>query len=219
MLIAAKRSMHPSTKGAREMAGVTLSLDDIQQAPPDVRRWLEEKVAGTFGLRRAEPAMPMPARHLVACNVENARAVLSLIQRTLPVVKVFFELAREPVATSAQGLRALQLDQMARHAQLQSGAQVVACLEMINAAVQSAYRQPDAALTALDGAGHCVVTDATARSVLALWQELVATRGIAGPEVAPASAGQNASAAPAEAPFVMSAPPFTVGAPTASAVG
>jgi hypothetical protein len=54
-------------------------------------------------------------------------------------------------------------------------------------ALQRLRGEPDAALTALDAAGHCVVADATARSILALWQEIVAARELAQPSVVPAA--------------------------------
>ncbi len=154
------------------MVGITLSPEQIHQAPPEVRRWLEQQIASALGLHRAEPALQAPARHLIGCNVEEARAILSLIQGLLPVVSVFFELGREPVAASTQGLRALRLDEMLRHVHLQAPEQIVACLEAIDEALQRVRREPAAALTALDGSGHCLVADATARSILALWREI-----------------------------------------------
>jgi hypothetical protein len=110
----------------------------------------------------------------LGCDLESARSVLSLIQRSLPVVSVTFEMGREPVATSLRGLLALQLDTMARHAHLRSTEQAVACLQAIDAALQRMSNTADAVLTVLDGSGHCLVADVTARNILALWQEIVA---------------------------------------------
>src|SRR6185436_19036363 len=106
------------------------------------------------------------------------RGVLSLINDILPVMNVFFELAREPAVATAQGLRALRLDDMARHVRLQGPEQVMACLRAIDEALQRVNGAPDALLTALDGAGHCLVAHTTARSILALWQEIVAARDL-----------------------------------------
>ena len=79
------------------MVGITLSPEQIHQAPSEVRHWLEQQIAGALGLQRNEPALE-PPRHLIACNVAEARSILSLIQGLIPVVGVFFELAREPAA-------------------------------------------------------------------------------------------------------------------------
>lgn len=197
------------------MVGITLSPEQIGQAPPEVRRWLEQQVAAALGLYRPSAAPGIPERHLVACGVDEVRAILSQIQGMLPVVSVFFELGREPVATSSDGVRALRLDEMTRHARLQAPQQVVACLNAIDEALQNATGRPDAALTALDNTGHCLVADATARSILAVWQAIVAARGPAYPVEVPAQAepphappsmpGGTASGAP----YTLSMPGFT----------
>jgi hypothetical protein len=118
------------------MVGITLSPEQINQAPPEVWRWLEQQISTTLGLYRPEPALQTPQPHLVGCDLESARSILSLMHGVLPGVSVFFELGREPVATSPRGLRALQLDTMARHAHLQSTEQVVACLQAIKSTLQ-----------------------------------------------------------------------------------
>jgi hypothetical protein len=161
------------------MIGITLSPEQIGQAPPEVRRWLEQQIVGVLNASRGKPAMQPPERHLVGCDLATARGILSLINDILPVMNVFFELAREPAVATAQGLRALRLDDMARHARLQGPDQVMACLRAIDEALQRVSGAPDALLTALDGAGHCLVADTTARSILALWQEIVAARDLA----------------------------------------
>jgi len=181
------------------MLGITLSAEQIQQAPPEVRRWIEQQVAGMFGLSPAAPTLEAPPQRLIACSPEEARVILSLIQSSPPVVGVFFELAREPVAASPQGLRALRLDEMGRHVRLQTTEQVIACLQMIDQALKRASGSPDAAVTALDGAGHCLVADATARSIFSLWQEIVAAH-----DLAPAE-GATMPALPSVA-----SPPFTI---------
>jgi hypothetical protein len=186
------------------MVGITLSPEQIGQAPPEVRRWLEQQIAGVLGFYRPEPAMHAPERHLIACNLETARAVLSQIHGILPLVSVFFELARDPIAATGQGLRALRLDEMARHARLQSPDQVMACLRAIDETLQHVSGAPDALLTALDGTGHCLVADATARSILALWQEIVASRDLSArpfAETAPYPAGM-----PVQPQFTTSSP-------------
>ncbi len=192
------------------MVGITLSPEQINQAPPEVRRWLEEQISGSLGLYRREPMLRAPEPHMIACDAEEARAILSLIQGMLPVVSVFFELGREPVAVSPQGLRALRLDEIAQHARLRSPEEAVACLKVIDGALQRAYGKPDAVLTAIDAAGHCLVADATARSILALWQEIVAAHDLVQPG-RPAVQAMPTATMPlqGQAPYEMSMPPFT----------
>ncbi len=195
------------------MVGITLSSEQILHAPPEVRRWLEQQIAGTLGLFPAAPELQVPTRHLVGCSPGEAQAILSLIQGFLPVTAVFFELAREPAAMPRQGLRALRLDDIGLHVHLQNTDQVCACLDAIDKALQRATGRPDAAVTVLDGAGHCLIADATAKSILSLWQEIVAARGLAAPDLAPAEDGpaQSVPSAPTASPVrTMSAPPFTI---------
>ena len=188
------------------MVGITLSQEQIQHAPAEVRRWLEQQVAETLGLRRGAPQMPPPGRHLVGCSLDEARVILSAIEGKLPVAAVFFELGRHPEATAPNGLRALRLDDMARHVRLQTTEQVVACLAAIDEALQRLSGQSDAALTALDGAGHCLVAEQTAHSVLALWHEIVTQRDMALHESATGHAAAPATAPPFQEPYAVSVP-------------
>ena len=164
------------------MVGITLSPEQIGQAPPEVRRWLEQQISATLGLYRPQPEMAPLERHLVGFDLDGARAVLSLIQGALPVTSVFFELGREPVGASPQGVRALRLDDMVHGARLRSADQLIACLRSIDVAAQRACGNPEAVLTVLDGAGHCLVADVTSRNILALWQEIMAAHQPAVPE-------------------------------------
>jgi HSP20 family molecular chaperone IbpA len=184
----------------RPMVGITLTPEQIQQAPPEVRRWIEQEITSALGLSRPAPVVEAPARHLVGCDLEQARAILSLISGMLPVTGVFFELAHEPVGVTQQGLHVLRLDDIQRHCRLQSTEQVAACLEAIDEALRRTSNSPDLALTILDHAGHCVVADQTAHSILALWQEIVMPRGA----VRPVAAGPNGGAAPIfQAPYAI----------------
>ncbi len=188
------------------MIGITLLPEQIRAAPPEVRRWLEAEIAQSFAANHGAPTLTAETRHLVACNVEEARSILALIQGMLPVVQVFFELGRDPLAMTAEGLRLLRLDQMMQHAHLRTPDQLVACLEAIDAALQRVRGEPGMTLTALDNSGHCLVADATARSILAVWQDIVASHNLVRAEAAPIPASQSAT--PFSAPYAISVPPM-----------
>ncbi|MCA7119699.1 MAG: hypothetical protein LGL72_09885 [Acidibrevibacterium sp.] len=204
------------------MIGITLLPEQIRAAPPEIRRWLEAEIAATFapgiaaesshaGARygSAPAAHDAETRRLVACDLDEARAILSLIQGMLPVVSVFFELGREPIAVSAEGLRVLRLDQMMQHAHLRALDQLAACLQAIDAACERVRGVADAALTVLDGAGHCLVAEETGRSVFLLWQEIVATHDLGQPAAALAGdAPAGAAAPPFSSPYAISVPPL-----------
>ena len=165
------------------MAGITLSVDEIKAAPPEVRRWLEMEVLRALGVQPAPAAAGMPA--LIGCNVEEARDVLALVQGLLPVVSVFFELGREAASVAVHGMRAFRIADILRHARLQSPDQVVQCLDVLTQALRRVRGEPNAALFALDAQGHCLVAEATMRSVLRLWQEIVAQRALHAEAAAP----------------------------------
>src|SRR6187399_3040846 len=108
------------------MIGIMLSPEQVRRAPLEVRRWLQREIAASLGLDGSEPALHMASPHLVGLSLDEARTMLSAIYDLLPVVSVFFELGREPATASGHGVRALRLDEMARHARLQSPEQVIA---------------------------------------------------------------------------------------------
>jgi hypothetical protein len=162
------------------MAGITLSMDDIKAAPPEVRRWLEHEIARALGLQ-AVPA-PAQAQSLVGCNIEEAREMLALVQGMLPVTSVFFELGREAASVAVHGMRAFRIGDILRHARLQSPDQLIQCLNVLTQALRRSRGEAAAEFFALDDQGHCLVAEATMRSILRLWQEIVAQRAGEQPE-------------------------------------
>ena len=70
------------------MVGITLSPQQIHQAPPEVRRWIEQQIGDALGLSRTAPTVEAPPKHLVCCRLEEARAILPMITGLLPVVSV-----------------------------------------------------------------------------------------------------------------------------------
>jgi hypothetical protein len=107
------------------MVALTLSAEQVRNAPREVRRWLEQQLLASLGLQ--PPSAEPDATPLVACSGEEAGKVLSLIQGRIPVVSVFFELGREGARTDIEGLQAFRLDDILRHTRLQSLEQLVAC--------------------------------------------------------------------------------------------
>ena len=160
------------------MAGITLSADDIKAAPPEIRRWLEQEILRTLG---AQPAQaPTGAPPLIGCNIEEARDILTLVQSMLPVVSVLFELGREAASVAVHGMRAFRIADIQRHTRLQSPDQVIQCLNVLTQALRRARNDVAAVFFALDDQGHCLVAETTMRSVLRLWQEIVAQRALEG---------------------------------------
>jgi hypothetical protein len=168
------------------MVGITLSPEQIRAAPPEVRRWLEHEIAVSLGLQAPEAAeAKRRSPHLVSLSVDEAAKVLTLIEGTLPVANVFFELGREGSSAGVDGLEAFRLTDILRHARLQTLEQLAACLEAINAAVRSVRADEGATLYGMDQQGYCFIADETQRSILRVWQQLVMERGLMMPGPAP----------------------------------
>lgn len=156
------------------MVGITLTPEQIRSAPLDVRRWLEREVAATLGLRPLEASMEQPqAEHLVACSLEEAAAVLSLIQGMFPVVNVFFELGRQGASVGGEGLEAFRLVDILRHTRLQDVNQVISLLEIINHAVRRVRNDPSATLFVLDSRGDCIIAAQTQQNISRLWHQVI----------------------------------------------
>ncbi|HUB16920.1 MAG TPA: hypothetical protein VMB34_33605 [Acetobacteraceae bacterium] len=165
------------------MLGISLTAEQIRAAPPEVRHWLEQQVAGLFSPVAEEVAQAAP-RHLALLNPGDAQAVLEQIEDILPVVSVFFELGRENASVPVQGVRVFRLAEILRHTRLESVAQVIDCLEVINDALRHVRKDPEALFCAVDRDGRCFVAEPTSRAVLSLWQGIVASRDLQLPKAA-----------------------------------
>lgn len=161
------------------MVGITLSAEQLRAAPPDVRRWIEHEVAISLGLHAPEVVdAKRGSPQLVGLTVDEAAKVLSMIEGTLPVANVFFELGREGSSAGVNDLEAFRLVDIVRHARLQTMEQLADCLNIINAAVRSVRADANATLYGLDQRGYCFIAGQTHRSIQRLWRELVMERSL-----------------------------------------
>ena len=176
------------------MAGVTLSVEEIRAAPPEVRRWLEQEIVRALRrcIRAGTSRQPAPPP-LIGCNVEEVREMLALVQGVLPVVSVFFELGREAAGMPVHGMRAFPIADIQRHSRLHAPAQVIECLDLLTDALRRVRGDAEAAFYALDNLGHCLVAEATMRSILRLWQEIVAQQALQASSGAATCRARNAS--------------------------
>lgn len=158
------------------MVGITLSAEQIQAAPSEVRQWLEHEIAHTLGFGpAAQPASP-EAPHLAACSPQEAMAVYESIRSMLPVVTVFFELGRLGTRISDQGFVAIRLPEMLRNTRLPDSSRLVACLEVIDRAFRLARNDDHAVLSIIDPRGYCIVAEETQQGILAVWAREIAAQ-------------------------------------------
>lgn len=157
------------------MIGITLTTDQIRNAPKEVRQWIEHEVTASLGLAAEAPApQPVQAAHLDACSEEEAVAILAQVRGMLPAVNVFFEFARPGVTFGHPPAMAFRLIDILHHTKLQNIGQVMACLEAINEAFARLRGNATVRLFGFDNEGHCFVSPQTQASIAALWQEVIA---------------------------------------------
>jgi hypothetical protein len=177
------------------MFGITLGPDQVRRAPLEVRRWLRAEIAASLGFD-SEPVAPNGGAYLSACTPETAAEIFRLIQPSLPVVNVFFEFGRDGDFVSAEGLVAHRLNDMLRHARLQTMEQLSACLRTIDQAAREASGDAGIRLYWIDSRGYCLVPSTTQRSVAILWSRLMGGPGAATPFMVPEGEQHVAEAQP-----------------------
>ncbi len=161
------------------MTAITLTAEEIRNAPAPVRQWIEQQVSAALGLTLQPQAAPPQAAHLVACGAEQAAAVLAQIQSIPPAVNVLFEFARPGICFGTPSVMSFRLTDLQHHAQLADVGEVMECLEMINKAFAAASGDPLARFCGFDNEGHCLIAPATQQGVAALWQDVVARHSMA----------------------------------------
>jgi len=154
------------------MIGITLSSEQIQRAPAEVRRWIEREVVTSLGLQVQAMDSQRQTTQLAACSHDDLAAVLSLIQGVFPAVNVFFELGRKGAGFAQDQFEAYRLSDIQHHVRLQSTEQVMACLNLINQAFHQ-VRGPAAASFYGSDSDYCFVTAETQQNIRRLWFELV----------------------------------------------
>lgn len=176
------------------MIGITLTTDQIRNAPPQVRQWIEHEVIASLGLAADAPpaAEHGQGAHLASCNAEEAAAVLAQIQGLVPAFNVFFEFARPGISYGQPPVMAFRLIDILYHTRLQDIGQVVECLEAINQALARVRHDPAARFCGFDNQGHCLIAPETQRSIAALWQTILANQQVTGND-GPASNAASAA--------------------------
>lgn len=163
------------------MIGITLTSEQISNAPAPVRQWIEQQVIASLGLTAQSRSAPPPqAAHLVACSEEEATAVLARIQGVLPAVHVLFEFARPGINFGQPPVMAFRLIDLLHHTGLANVDEVLECLEMINQAFAKVRNDPSARFCGFDNEGHCLIAPETQLSIAALWRGMIASQRNAG---------------------------------------
>lgn len=157
------------------MTGITLTADQIRNAPGPVRQWIEQEVIRSLGLVPQTPvAAPVETAHLVACSKDDVAGVLAHIRGAFPAVNVLFEFGRPGINYGQPAVMTFRLMDILHHTRLQDIEQVMTCLEMINEALTVVRKDPSARFCGFDNEGHCLIAPQTQASIAALWEDMTA---------------------------------------------
>ena len=161
------------------MTGITLTTDQIRNAPAPVRQWIEQEVINSLGLNSAglapRPPVAAPAQtaHLVACSEDDVAGMFEHIRGTFPAVNVLFEFGRPGITYGEPEVMTFRLMDILHHTRLQQIEQVMTCLEMINQALTVVRKDPSARFCGFDNEGHCLIAPQTQASIASLWQDMM----------------------------------------------
>jgi hypothetical protein len=171
------------------MIGITLTADQIRNAPAPVRRWIEQQVSVSL---RPAPQAPSAMPPQAACSVEDIAGILDHIRGLFPAVNVLFEFGRPGITYGPSTVMAFRLIDILHHTRLEDVGQVMTCLEMINEALTVVKGDASARFCGFDNEGHCFIAPQTHASIATLWQTMLARQKAAqeseaGKKVAPAA--------------------------------
>lgn len=166
------------------MTAFTFSAEQLQHAPPEVRRWFAAEIARALGTVEAMPGEarrpavgPAAATALATCTAQEALQVFELVGRDAVVTRLLFELARGgAVAAGLPGLHALRLADLLHGAGLPDEDHLLAALGLIDRAFRQVRGDDGGSLFGFDDAGHLYLHEGTQLAIRRVWQELVAAR-------------------------------------------
>lgn len=167
------------------MTAIALDAEQIRMAPPEVRQWILREVIASLELQNRLPVDEAPREHLAACNPKEVTAIFNQIQGVLPAVNVFFEFGRQGAVIPGANIEAFALLDIAHHTRLQSVAQVIGCIDIINQALGRIRGDTSITFCGFDQDGHCYVALETQQSILQLWKTVIADRQLAAGGEAP----------------------------------
>ena len=155
------------------MVDITLSSERIRTAPIEVRRWIENELAESLGMRAPVP-LPVHHEHLVPCMRDELTQIFDFVRGMPPVLNVLLELGRETGMPLPNGALMFRLRDIAVHAHLQGASQVLACLKILNQALQELRSDSDALLCAVDEEERCYIGAETQAAIREVWRAFVA---------------------------------------------
>ena len=156
------------------MIGITLTADQIVNAPAEVRRWIEHEVIAGLRLAPQSSSPPLSQSSRPAICSEDEIAAIFAQLRGMPVaVSVLLEFRQPGIAFGEPPLKSFRLMDIMHHGKLQNIEQVIAGLNAINVALAELRGEPGIRFCDFDNEGHCFLAPETQASVAKLWHDVV----------------------------------------------
>jgi len=159
------------------MTSITLSAEQIRNAPVDIRHWIEREFLTSIAQRpKSEEVNKTHTAQLAACSEQDILAILSQIQGALPAVNVLFEFGRQGMSVGQPNIEAFSLLDIAHHTRLHNVAHVLSCLDLINQTTGRVRNDAAAQFCGFDREGHCFIRRETQQNISLVWQNVIANQ-------------------------------------------
>ncbi len=160
------------------MIGITLTADQICNAPIEVRRWIEHEVIAGLRLAPTASASPQQAHSdsLAVCSEDDIAAIFGRLRGMPVALSVLFELRHPGIGFGNPPVKSFRLMDMLHNSRLENIDQVMVGLGAINSALADLRRDAGARFCAFDNEGHCFVAPETQASIAKLWHHVVVSQ-------------------------------------------
>jgi len=156
------------------MTEITLTADQICNAPIEVRRWIEHEVISGLRLAPQAPASSPPrSAHPATCSEDEIAAIFGQLRGMPVALSVLFELRQPGIAFGNPPLKSFRLMDILHDTKLESIEQVMTGLDAINAALAELRGDRGSRFCDFDNEGHCFLTTETQASIAKLWHDIV----------------------------------------------
>ena len=174
------------------MIGITLTADQICNAPVEVRRWIEREVMAGLRLAPNASASALPrSTCLAVCSEEEIATIFGQLRGMPEALSVLFEFRQPGIAFGNPPVKSFRLMDLLHNSRLENIEQVMTGLDAISAALAELRRNPDVRFCGFDNEGHCFLAPETQASIARLWHDVVVNqqpRAATRPEAAMRSA-------------------------------
>lgn len=159
------------------MIGITLTADQICNAPIEVRRWIEHEVIAGLRLAPQAPAsVSTRSAHPAICSEDDMAAIFGRLRGMPVALSVLFEFRHPGIAFGNPPLKSFRLMDIMHNGRLQNVDQVLIGLNAINTALADLRGDPGTSFCAFDNEGHCFLAPETQANIAALWHDVVVSQ-------------------------------------------